>query len=308
LKAIPASDFSMQASPAKTWLTDFLILAAIWGSSFLFMRVAAFELGALPTATLRVAIASVFLLPLVLAKGHWGALCQHWKPVFLVGIFNSGIPFALYSFAVMHITTGFSSILNATVPLFGAVVAWVWLGDKPSLSRSVGLAIGFGGVVLLAGGQASFKPNASGIAPAWAVLACLGATTCYALAASFTKKHIPNLPPLVTATGSQIGATLALALPALWFRPHHWPSAESWGALLVVGVLCTGVAYILYFKLIETAGPARALTVTFLVPVFAIAYGVLFLGESVTAWMLLCGAVILLGTSLSSGLVKLPGR
>jgi drug/metabolite transporter (DMT)-like permease len=298
----------MTSSLTKDWLTDFLLLAAIWGSSFLFMRLAAVELGALPTAAFRVAIASLFLLPLMLAKGHWGALRQHWKPVLLVGVLNSGIPFALYSFAVLHITTGFSSILNATVPLFGAVVAWAWLGDKPSLSRTVGLAMGFGGVVLLAGGQANFKPNASGIAPAWAVLACLGATTCYALAASFTKKHIPSLPPLVTATGSQIGATLALALPALWFRPNHWPSNSAWWSLLVVGVLCTGVAYILYFKLIETAGPSRALTVTFLVPVFAIAYGVLFLGESVSVWMLLCGAVILLGTSLSSGLVKLPRR
>jgi drug/metabolite transporter (DMT)-like permease len=298
----------MNTSHAKGWLADFLLLAAIWGSSFLFMRVAAVELGPLATAAIRVAIASLFLLPLMLAKGHWGALRQHWKPVLFVGVLNSGVPFALYSFAVMHITTGFSSILNATVPLFGALVAWAWLGDKPSLSRTVGLAVGFGGVVLLAGGQASFKPNASGIAPAWAVLACLAATTCYALAASFTKKHIPSLPPLVTATGSQLGATLALALPALWFRPDQWPSATAWGALLVVGVLCTGVAYILYFKLIENSGPARALTVTFLVPVFAITYGVLFLGESVTAWMLLCGAVILLGTALSSGLVKLPGR
>lgn len=298
----------MHSPHAKRWLADFLILAAIWGSSFLFMRAAALELGALPTAAVRVAIASVFLLPLMLAKGHWGVMRQHWRPVLFVGVLNSGIPFALYSFAVMHITTGFSSILNATVPLFGALVAWLWLGDKPSLSRLVGLALGFGGVVLLAGGQASFKPNASGVAPAWAVLACLVATTCYALSASFIRKHIPNLPPLVTATGSQLGATLALALPALWFRPDHWPSASAWGSLIAVGVLCTGVAYVLYFRLIENAGPARALTVTFLVPVFAIAYGVLFLGESVTAWMLLCGAVILLGTSLSSRLIKLPGR
>lgn len=298
----------MPASPAKGWLADFLILAAIWGSSFLFMHIAAVELGAWATAAMRVAIASAFLLPLMLAKGHWGTLRQHWKPVLWVGALNSGIPFALYAFAVMHITTGFSSILNATVPLFGAVVAWLWLGDKLSLSRTVGLCVGFGGVVLLAGGQASFKPNASGIAPAWAVLACLLATTCYALAASFTKKHIPSLPPLVTATGSQIGATLVLLLPALWSAPEHGPSASAWGALLVVGVLCTGVAYVLYFRLIERAGPARALTVTFLVPVFAIAYGVLFLGETITAWMLLCGVVILIGTSLSSGLIKLPGR
>lgn len=298
----------MTSSHAKGWLADFLLLAAIWGASFLFMRLAAIELGALPTAALRVGIASLFLLPLLVAKGHWPALRAHWKPVLFVGVLNSGLPFALYAFAVMHITTGFSSILNATVPLFGALVAWVWLGDKPGLSRTVGLAIGFGGVVLLAGGQASFKPNASGIAPAWAVLACLAATTCYALSASFTKKHIPSLPPLVTATGSQIGATLALALPALWFHPSHLPSASAWGALLALGVLCTGIAYILYFRLIDRAGPARALTVTFLIPVFAIAYGVLLLGEEVTSWMLVCGAVILAGTALSSGLVKLRGR
>lgn len=298
----------MNTPNAKGWLADFLILSAIWGSSFLFMRLASAELGALPTAALRVTIASLFLLPLLLAKGHGPALRQHWKPIFFVGLLNSGIPFVLYSFAVLHISTGLSSILNATVPLFGALVAWAWLGDKPTVSRSVGLAIGFGGVVLLAGGQASFKPNASGIAPAWAVLACLAATTCYALSASFTKKHIPSLPPLVTATGSQLGASLALALPALWFRPDHLPSANALWSLITVGVLCTGVAYILYFKLIENAGPARALTVTFLVPVFAIAYGVLLLGESVTAWMVACGAVILVGTALSSGLVKLPGR
>jgi drug/metabolite transporter (DMT)-like permease len=309
LKAIPASDtFQMNSSHAKGWLADFLILSAIWGSSFLFMRMAAVEMGALPTAAIRVSIAAAFLLPLMLAKGHWDVLRQNWKPVLFVGVLNSGIPFALYSFAVLHITTGLSSILNATVPLFGAVVAWIWLGDKLSWSRTVGLCIGFGGVVLLATGQANFKLYASDIGPVWAMLACLGATTCYALSASFTKKHIPNLPPLVTATGSQIGASLALCLPALWFRPEHWPSVSVWWSLLVVGVLCTGLAYILYFRLIETAGPARALTVTFLVPVFAIAYGVLFLGENVTAWMLLCGAVILVGTALSSGLVKLPKR
>jgi drug/metabolite transporter (DMT)-like permease len=298
----------MNTSHTKDWLPDFLMLAAIWGASFLFMRIAATELGALPTAALRVGIAAVFLLPFLLLKGHGPALVKHWKPVLLVGVFNSGIPFALYSFAVMHISTGLSAILNATVPLFGALTAWLWLGDRPSRTRALGLAIGFAGVVLLAGGQASFKPNASGIAPAWAVLACLGATTCYALAASFTKKYIPSLPPLVTATGSQIGATLALALPALWLRPEHLPSTPAWLALVALGVLCSGVAYILYFRLIERAGPSKALTVTFLIPVFAVAYGVVLLGESVTPWMLLCGAIVLVGTALSSGLVKGPGR
>lgn len=298
----------MNASPNRAWLADFLMLAAIWGASFMFMRLAALELGALPTAALRVAIAALFLLPLLVAKGHWPVLRQHWRPVFLVGLLNSAIPFALYAFAVMHISTGLSAILNATVPLFGALVAWAWLQDKPGLSRTLGLAIGFGGVVLLVDGQANFKPNALGVAPVWAVAACLVATTCYALSASFTKKHLPSMPPLVAATGSQIGATLALALPALWFCPDHLPTAPAWGALLILGVVCTGIAYVVYFRLIERAGPARALTVTFLIPVFAIVYGVILLGEQVTPWMLGCGAVVLWGTALSSGLLKLPGR
>ena len=296
----------MNSTSSRPWLGDFVLLAAIWGSSFLFMRIAAAELGAWPTAALRVGIASLFLWPLLQWRGQTTLLHQHWKPVLFVGVLNSGIPFALYSFAVMHISTGLSSILNATVPLFGALVAWGWLGDRPGASRAVGLAIGFGGIVLLAGGQVGFKPNASGISPMWAVAACLGATTCYALAASFTKKHIPPLPSLVTATGSQIGATLALVLPALWWHPQQLPSLHAWAALLALGVLCTGVAYVLYFRLIDRAGPARALTVTYLVPVFAVAYGVLALGESLTLWMLLCGAIILTGTALASSLVKLP--
>ena len=299
----------MPSTPARAWLGDFLLLAAIWGASFLFMRIAVVELGALPTAALRVGVASLFLWPLLRLRGQTALLRQHWKPVLFVGVLNSGVPFALYAFAVMHISTGLSSILNATVPLFGALVAWVWLGDRPGASRSLGLAIGFGGIVLLAGGQIGWTTDASGHAP-WsallALLACLSAAICYALAASFTKRHIPALPPLVTATGSQIGATLALLLPALWWHPEHLPSLHTWGALLALGVLCSGVAYILYFRLIDGAGPARALTVTYLVPVFAVAYGVLALGESVTLWMLLCGAVILVGTALASGLVRLP--
>jgi drug/metabolite transporter (DMT)-like permease len=298
----------MNTTPNRGWLADFLMLAAIWGASFMFMRLAALELGALPTAALRVAIAALFLLPLLVVKGHWPVLRQHWRPVFLVGLFNSAIPFALYAFAVMHISTGLSAILNATVPLFGALVAWLWLQDRPGLSRTVGLALGFGGVILLVGEQASFKPNASGVAPVWAVLACLAATTCYALSASFTKKYLPSMPPLVAATGSQIGATLALSGPALWFLPEHMPTVPAWGALLVLGVVCTGIAYVIYFRLIDRAGPSRALTVTFLIPVFALVYGVILLGEHITPWMLGCGAVVFLGTALSSGLLRLPGR
>jgi drug/metabolite transporter (DMT)-like permease len=227
----------------------------------------------------------------------------------LIGLLNSGIPFALISFALLHISTGLSSILNATVPMFGALIAWAWLKDKLTASRVLGLIIGFTGVAMLAwraaGPGLAFKPDASGLAPGWAVLACLLACLSYGISASYTKRYLSGLPPLVTAAGSQIGATLGLALPALWLWPARMPSPTAWLAMLAVGVLCTGLAYILFFRLIEHAGPQRALSVTFLVPVFAVLYGVLFLGEVVTPWMLLCAAVIVCGTSLSTGLLKL---
>lgn len=295
----------MTQPQAKPWLADFVLLGAIWGASFLFMRVATVEFGPLPTAALRVGLASLFLLPLLWLRGLVPTLRQHWKKVFLVGVMNSGIPFACYCFALLSITTGLSAILNATVPLFGALVAWVWLRDRPTGSRVLGLVIGFVGVALLAWDKASFKPDASGIAPAWAVLACLVATLCYGISASYTKRFLGGLPPLVTATGSQMGATLALVLPALWWAPTAMPGLNAWLSLLVVSVVCTGVAYILYFRLIEHAGPSRALAVTFIVPVFAVGYGVALLGEAVTPWMVGCGAVIVLGTALSTGLLKL---
>jgi len=288
------------------WLFDFFLLSAIWGSSFLFSRLGAMEFGALPTAAVRVTIAAVFLLPLLVWKGLGGELVANWKPVFFVGLLNSAVPFACFAFALLSITIGLSSILNATVPLFGAIVAWLWLKDTLNGSRVLGLLLGFAGVAMLAWDKASFKPIASGIAPGWAVLACLLATLCYAFSASFAKRYLTGLRPLVTATGSQLGAMFGLALPAWWLWPTHTPSAKAWLALLVLGVVCTGLAYVLYFRLIERAGPARALTVPFLVPVFAVTYGMVFAGEVVTSQMLLCGAVILLGTALSTDLIQVP--
>ena len=284
---------------------EFVLLAAIWGSSFMFMQQAALEFGALPTAFVRVSVAALFLLPLMLARGQWPALRRHAGPVLLCGLINSGIPFALFSFALLHLPTGLSSILNATVPLFGALVAWAWLGHQPGASRTIGLVIGFIGVALLAWDKISFQGTSTSMA-AWAVLACLCATFSYATAASYTHRYLSGLPALMTATGSQIGAALGLALPALLLWPATAPSSGAWASVVALGVLCTGIAYIMYFRLIETLGPARSLTVTFAVPVFAILYGATLLGEAITPWMLGCGAVVLCGTTLATGLVKLP--
>ncbi len=303
-----ATTAPVAATQPKAWLLDFVLLAAIWGASFMFMRQGAKDLGIFATAGLRVAIATLFLWPVVLLRGHGAALRQHWKLTFVVGVLNSAIPFACFSFALLAITTGLSSILNATTPLFGAVVAWVWLRDRPNRSRILGLLIGFAGVALLAWDKASFKPDASGNATGWAVLACLLATLCYGLAASFTKRYLTGVPSLVSATGSQMGAAVGLIPLAWWFWPDHPITVHAWLSVIALGVLCTAVAYILYFRLIERAGPARALSVTFAIPVFAVLYGGLLLGEAVTPWMLLCGVVIIVGTSLSTGIVALSRK
>lgn len=288
--------------PVSTWVGEFVLLAALWGASFLFMRLGASDFGALPTAGLRVALATVFLWPILLRQGQWPALRKHWRPILFAGVINSAIPFALFSWAVLHIDTGLTAILNATVPLFGALVAWVWLGNRINRLRWVGLALGFVGVALLAWRApvgADFHSDRS----QWAIAACLLAAFFYGVAASFTRRYLTGIPPLATATGSQLGAALALALPTLWLWPAQMPGLRAWGAVVAIAVLCTGIAYILFFRLIATVGPSRALAVTFIAPVFAVLYGTLFLGERVTPWMVGCALVIVCGTLLSTGLI-----
>ena len=290
------------------WLLEFVLLASLWGASFLFLRLGAAEFGPVPTAGLRVVLAALFLLPILLLQGQWPALRRHWKPALLSGLINSAIPFSLFAWAVMHITTGLTSILNATVPLFGALVAWVWLGERINAVRWLGLALGFVGIALLVWRAPAGAGTLSGSA-LWAIAAGLLASSCYALAASFALRYLSGIPPLVTATGGQIGAALALAVPMLWFWPATMPGLRAWAAVTAVAVLCTGIAYILYFRIIARAGASRAVAVTFLSPVFAVFYGAVFLDEAITPWMLGCALVIVCGTLLSTGLVaKSPQR
>jgi drug/metabolite transporter (DMT)-like permease len=281
---------------------EFILLAATWGASFLLMKLGAADFGPFLTAFLRVFLASLFLLPLLIWRGQMDALKKNLKPILFVGMLNSGIPFALFSFAVLHITTGLTSILNATVPLWGALVAWLWLKDKPVSSRILGLAIGFAGVAALSWDKATFKAGAA--SPGLAVIACLLATLCYGISASFTKKYLTGIPPLASATGSQIGAALLLAIPGLMTMPAQLPSLQAWGAVAALAFFCTSLAYLIFFRLIERLGPARAITVTFVIPVFGVVYGALLLGEKITLTMIVCGAIIILGTALSTGVLK----
>lgn len=283
-------------------LIELTTLAALWGASFLFMRMGAAEFGPVALAAVRVAGAALFLLPLLRWRGQMHVFRQHWRPIAVVGVLNSALPFLCFSYAALSITAGLASIFNAAAPLFGAVVAWLWLRDRLSPSRMLGLGIGFAGVLWLAWDKASFKPGGSG----WAIVACLAATLLYGIAANYTKRHLAGVAPLAVATGSQSAAALVLALPAVWWWPAMSPSGSAWITAMLLAVLCTGVAYLLYFRLIARVGPANAITVTFLIPLFAVLWGWLFLAEGITPTMVIGCSVILLGTGLATGLLALP--
>ena len=281
-------------------LAELTLLAALWGASFLFLRLGAHEFGPIALAAVRVGLASVVLLPLLAWRRELGQLRRHWRALLLVGLLNSAAPFALFSFAALSITAGLASILNATTPLWTAIVAFAWLGQGLSRDRVPGLLIRFGGVAFLAWDQASLKAGADhrGL---WAVAACLGATCCYGLAANATRRYLAQASPLAVATGSQLAATLLLAGPACWLWPAQPPGALAWGSAAGLALLCTALAYILYFRLMSRVGPTNAVTVTFPIPLFALLWGGLFLGEGVSLRMLAGGLVILLGIALALG-------
>ena len=283
--------------------SELVTLAALWGGSFLFMRLSAADFGPVALVFVRVAGASLFLLPLLAWHGQLAALREHWRPLLLMGLFNTALPFTLFTLAALALNAGVLGIFNATVPLWGALIAWAWLHDKPGRCRIAGLVVGFLGVLGLALGKASLTLGEHGVSAAAGIAACLLATLCYGFSANYTKRRLPGVPPLALATGSQLSATLFTAVPAWWLWPAQAPGALAWVSAAVLALACTGVAYILYFRLVTHLGPAQAMTVTYLIPVFAIAWGTLFLGEAMTITMALGCVVILAGTALASGFV-----
>jgi len=289
-------------------IAELFALAAIWGASFLFMRIAAPAFGAVALAGLRVIGATLVLLPLLAARGGLPALRAHWRPILLVGVTNSALPFMGFSYAALSINAGLGSIFNAATPLFGAAIGWLWLRDRPTGWRALGLAIGFAGVIGLALERAAVKDGADRTSVLLAILACLLATASYGYSANFAKRYLTGVPPLAVATGSQLGAALVLALPTALLWPAATPAPTAWIGAALLAALCTGVAYILYFRLIANIGPGNAITVTFLVPAFAVAWGALFLGETLDAQTVVGCAVILLGTSLATGVLPRARR
>jgi drug/metabolite transporter (DMT)-like permease len=279
---------------------DFFLLAAIWGGSFLFMKLSGPEFGVFLSMALRTGLAALILIPLILMRGLGGQFALHWKKTLGIGVLNSGLPFVLFAFATLYLTAGFTAILNSTVPFWSALIAWLWLGDKPKRLQVLGLGVAFVGVIMLVWGKLDLKPGGMG----WAILACLLATLLYGFSANMTKRLFTAVNPLVAASGSQVGAALCLLPFALANLPDRNPSSSAWAAVICLALVCTALAYVLYFRLMRNLGPTRATAVTFLIPVFGMLWGWLFLQEVVSARMVLATLVILTGTSMSTGLLS----
>lgn len=298
-------------------LLELLLLAALWGASFLFLRLAAPVVGPLAVAAFRVAGAALVLWPLVLWGGEARLLGRRIVPLAMFGLLACVLPFIGFGIAAKTLPAGLMSVLNAVTPLWGAAVGWVWRRETLTRAQLLGLALGLAGVALLASGN--IVSEADG---AWAVLMVLGSTLMYAIAVHHSKNNLSDIPPIALTTGSLTAAAAVLCLPAWWLGPQpasvgmspgpmmaataRWTDVPvlAWGALLGLAVLCTAVAYLLFYRLLGRIGPTRALTVAFLIPVFGMLWGALFLDERITWRMVASTAVIVLGTWLSTR----PGR
>lgn len=277
-----------------------LFLSAVWGASFLFMRIAAPELGYFPLVFCRIGGAALVLLPVFGSKKNRQILRSQWRQFAVLGFFNSALPFSLFSFAALNLEAGFSSLLNATTPIATAIVGFLWLRLPLRPLQLIGLAVGFAGIAILVGDRWSFETGGSG----WSVLAVLAATTSYGVAAHFAKRHLAGSPSLVVTAGSLLIAATLLAPFALTNLPDSPPSPAAIASAVTIALLCTAVAYVMFFDLLKRTSATAAATVTYIVPVFGILWGSLFLDESITTRIVLGMLVALAGTALVTRLFR----
>lgn len=284
-----------------------LVLAAIWGASFLFMRITAPAFGSVNTTFLRVFFALIGLAAMLLLLRTPMRFQGKLKSIMVLGIINSGVPFLMYAVAALWLPAGYSAILNATTPLMGALIGFSFFHEALTWRKWAGVMLGLMGITLI---TTTGEVNLSGNLII-GVLACLIATACYGCAGFLTRRWVTErggLDAKLVAFGSQIGAVLFL-LPFFGYTlatgpAVDWAQPGVWASVLAVGFLCTAFAYLLYFRLIADIGPLRSLTVTFLIPPFGILWGYLVLGETLTGGFVAGGAVV----CLAVWLVTSPAR
>lgn len=276
-------------------------LAAIWGLSFPLTRLASPAFGPLPLVGVRIFVAVMVLLPLVLAKER-AALRQNLGPLFFLGLINSAIPFALFAYAVLHITSGFTALLNATTPMFGAVLGALVFNEKITRSRMLGVILGFIGVGTLVWDAVGTRSAHAG----YGIAAALGAACLYAIGATYTKRRLGSLESTTLAAGTLTGAAIVSLPFAIWQWPSVSPSVIEWLCVIFLGLFGTAIAYAMYFHLIKSVGAARATTVTFIVPLFGVFWGAIILHEHITWTLLVSCALVAVGTALAVGVLRLP--
>ena len=289
-----ALDDGSPAAVAARWLTpvELVTLGAIWGASFLFMRIAAHDFGSFALVEVRLALGALILIPFL-----WRARAQfkasHWLPLAGIAAINSAIPFTLFAWAAQRAPAGVGAICNATAVMFTALVAFALYGEQITRRRAVGLVIGFIGVAVLASGKTS------GGSVGLAALAGTFAGFLYGIGANLTRRHLGFAPPSAIAAATLLSAALLLAPFAAFTWPAEPIPLKSWLSAAMLGVLCTGAAYMLFYRLIYRIGAPGASTVTYLVPLFGVLWAWVFLGEPLTATMAIAGTMILGGVALS---------
>ena len=269
----------------------------IWGSSFVFYKIAATDMAPAFMAALRVMFGALFLGGLFALTRKQTQVAKRWKLIAVIAVFASALPFTLVAYASFTVTASVLVIINATAPIWAALVALVWTRAVPSPMALLGLVLGLLGVAIIVGfDAATLNTEGTGLG----VTAALGAAACYGIATNMAKYLGSDIDPLTNAFGCLLMGSFIL-MPFVPFNlPEQMPAMSSWLAILGVGVLCSGVAYLLYFRLVMDIGPTSALTVTFLTPVFGVLWGNLFLGETVGWHTLVGGLVVLAGTALAA--------
>ncbi|GAB3485871.1 DMT family transporter [Marinomonas epiphytica] len=281
----------------KTNFLILLILSAIWGGSFLFMRIAAPVLGPVILIELRVGLAAAFLLCVGLLLGKQLVWRENWRHFLTLGTLNAGIPFLCLAFAAQTLSASLLSIINATAPIWGTLIGLISHRNTVDIKVAIGLLLGVLGVTLLVGSDQLIEEDGAFIA----IIIGLGAPLFYGISSHYAKSA-KKLDAFTNANGSMWGAVIPLT-PMVFFFPvnnYEFTPAVIWSVVLI-GILCSGVAYLLFFRLISEVGATSALTVTFLVPIFGIFWGWFLLDEKVGLHTFLGSSIVILGTALVTG-------
>ncbi|WP_431023967.1 DMT family transporter [Halomonas sp. H5] len=283
-----------------------LLLSSLWGLSFIFMRVAVPEFGPVPLILVRMGVGALLLVPLLLSLRYLRLVWQNKGGLLLLGLVNHVLPFSLLALATTRLEAGFTSLINATTPIFTALLGALCFATPIQRQQYLGLALAFFGVYVLSADRLDFALGGDG----WFILAVLGATFCYGLASNYSKAYLAHLPVRVLAAGSSAMSALLLLLPGLWLWPTEPIGGLAWANGLALAAFSTTGAFLLYFGLIASAGATATSTVTFLVPVSALLWGYLLLGERLGLQILVGMAITLVGTAIATGLLRLrrPGR